>query len=143
MNKSDLIGTWKFESMVVRTESGKTVYPYGENLFGILIYTTSGHMSVLLMNPGRNKFGSNDPKAGTLEEIKQAYDNFDAYCGTYTIDEETRTITHHVQGAKFPNWVGTEQVRYFELEGNRLQIKATIKIEGENWYIVATLNRVV
>jgi len=139
----NLIGTWKFESMVVKTESGKTVYPYGENLFGVLIYTPSGHMSALLMNPGRNKFASDDPKAGTPEETKQAYDNFDAYCGTYTVDEEKGTVTHHVEGAKFPNWVGTDQIRYFKLKGNRLQIKAKIEIEGDNWYFDAVLNRVM
>jgi hypothetical protein len=127
--------------MVVKTESGKRIYPYGEKLFGMLIYTPGGYMSALLMNPDRNKFASNDPKGGTPEEIKQAYEKFDAYCGTYTVDENKGTVTHHVEGAKFPNWVGTYQVRYFELKGDRLQIKATIEIEGENWYIVAELRR--
>ena len=142
MKKSEIIGTWEFVSMVVRTESGKTVYPYGEKLYGILIYTPSGHMSALLMNPTRKRFASDDLKAGTIEEIKQAYDNFDAYCGTYTLDENRGIVTHHVEGAKFPNWVGTDQVRYLELKGNRLKIKATIKIEGEDWHIKAALVRV-
>ena len=141
MKKSEIIGTWKFESMVVRTESGKTIYPYGEKPFGMLVYTLSGHMSVLLMNPDRKKFASDDLKAGTPEEIKQAYEEFDAYCGTYTVDENKGTVTHHLEGAKFPNWVGTDQVRYFELEDDRLQIKATIEIEGENWFITAALRR--
>lgn len=127
--------------MVVKTESGKTVYPYGENLFGILIYTPNGYMSALLMNPDRKRFESDDLKAGTLDEIRQAYEKFDAYCGTYTVDENKGTVTHHVAGAKFPNWVGTDQVRHFELEGNRLQIKATIAIEGESWHFEAVLER--
>jgi hypothetical protein len=141
MRELGIVGTWKFESMVVRTESGKTIYPYGEKLFGMLIYTPGGHMSVLLMNPDRKKFASDDLKAGTPEEIKQAYEKFDAYCGTYTVDENKGTITHHLEGAKFPNWVGTDQVRYFELEDDRLQIKATIEIEGENWFFTAALRR--
>lgn len=141
MKKSEIIGTWKFESMVVKTEGGKTIYPYGEKLFGILIYTASGHMSALLMNPDRNKFASNDLKAGTTEEIQQAYEKFDAYCGTYTVNESKGTVTHHVEGAKFPNWVGTDQVRYFELKSDRLQIKATIEIKGEDWHITAILEK--
>jgi len=139
--RGELIGTWRFKSMVMRTERGKTVCPYGEKLFGILIYTPSGHMSALLMNPDRDKFASNDLKAGTTEEIKQAYENFDAYCGTYTVDENKGTVTHHVKGAKFPNWVGTDQVRYFELKNDKLQIKATLEIEGENWHGRAMLER--
>ena len=136
-----LIGTWKFKSMVFRTDTGKAVYPYGEHLFGILIYTPGGYMSALLMDPDRKKFVSNDLKIGTPEEIKQAYEKFDAYCGKYTIDEEKGTVTHHVEGAKFPNWVGTDQVRYFELKGDRLQIKATIKMAGEDWHGEVLLER--
>ena len=71
MTKSDIIGTWRFVEMVARTASGKTLYPYGEKLFGRLMYTPDGHMSALLMDPDRDKFASDDPLAGTQEEIKQ------------------------------------------------------------------------
>ena len=141
MSKSELIGAWKFNSMMLKSESGKTVYPYGENLFGILIYTPAGYMSALLMDPDRKKFASDDLKTGTNEEIKEAYEKFDAYCGTYSVDEEKSTVTHHVQGAKFPNWVGTNQVRHFELKGDKLYIKATLTVKGEDWTGEAILER--
>ena len=141
MSKSDLIGTWKFKSMVLKSCTGKTVYPYGKNVFGILIYTPGEYMSALLMDPERKKFASDDLRSGTAEEIKQAYEKFDAYCGTYTVDEEKGTVTHRVEGAKFPNWVGTDQARHFELKGNRLYIRATLKVEGENWQCLAALVR--
>ncbi len=141
MNKNELIGTWKFVSMVLRTESGKTLYPYGERLFGILIYTPGGYMSALLMDPDRKKFASDDLKNGTPEEIKQAYEKFDAYCGVYTLDRQKGTVTHHVEGAKFPNWVGTDQVRHFELIDDTLYIRATLKAKGEGWQGLAALVR--
>lgn len=141
MSKSELIGTWKFQSMMLKADTGKTVYPYGENLLGILIYTPEEYMSALLMDPDRKKFASDDLKNGTTDEIKQAYEKFDAYCGTYTIDEEKSTVTHHVEGAKFPNWVGTDQLRYFELKGDRLYIRATLKVKGEDWQGEAVLER--
>jgi hypothetical protein len=142
MSKNELIGTWKFKSMILKADSGKTVYPYGEDLFGMLIYTQNGYMSALLMDPDRKRFASDDLKTGTPDEIKQAYEKFDAYCGTYAIDEEKGTVTHHTGGAKFPNWVGTDQVRYFELKGNTLYIKATLKVKGENWQGEAVLERI-
>jgi hypothetical protein len=141
MSKSELTGTWKFLSMALKADTGKTVHPYGKHLFGILIYTSNGYMSALLMDPDRKKFASDDLKTGTADEIKQAYDKFDAYCGTYTIDEEKGTVTHHVEGAKFPNWAGTDQVRYFELKGDRLYIRATLKVKGDNWQGLASLVR--
>ncbi len=141
MKKEELIGTWKFESMKVQTSKGEVIYPYGEDLFGMLIYTASGHMSVLLMNPDRPKFASGDILGGTPEEIKAAYEGFDAYCGTYDVDEEKGTITHHVAGSKFPNWVGTEQVRSFELSDNRLLLTATLLVKGEQWNCEGILKR--
>ncbi|KPK73241.1 hypothetical protein AMJ87_02320 [candidate division WOR_3 bacterium SM23_60] len=125
--------------MIVHTSKGETIYPYGENLFGMLIYTPSGHMSVLLMHPDRKKFTSDDPLAGASEEIKEAYEGFDAYCGTYTFDKEKGAVTHHIEGSKFPNWVGSDQVRYFEFSDDRLLLKATLRIKGEDWHFEAVL----
>ena len=141
MDKEKLIGTWKFESMKVETEKGEIIYPYGENLFGMLIYTPDGYMSVLLMNPEREKFASDDPLGGSPEEIKAAYEGFDAYCGTYTVDDEKGTVTHHIKGSKFPNWVGTDQVRFFEFSSDRLFLKATLLIKGEQWDFEGVLKR--
>jgi hypothetical protein len=142
MDDRELISTWKFVSMVLKSDTGKNVYPYGKNLFGILIYTPNGYMSALLMDPDRKKFVSDDLKTGTQDEIKQAYEKFDAYCGTYTVDEGKSTITHHVEGAKFPNWVGTDQVRHFELKEDKLYIRATLKVKGRKWQGEAVLERV-
>lgn len=133
MDKEKLIGTWKFESMKVKTEKGEIVYPYGEKIFGMLIYTPSGYMSVLLMNPDRPKFASDDLMSGSSEEIESAYEGFDAYCGTYTVDIEKGTVTHHIEGSKFPNWVDTGQVRNFQFFGDKLLLKATLLIKGEEW----------
>lgn len=141
MDKEKLIGTWKFESMKVETEKGKIIYPYGENLFGMLIYTPDGYMSVLLMNPEREKFASDDPLGGSPEEIKAAYENFDAYCGTYTVDTENGTVTHHIEGSKFPNWVGTDQVRHFVFSDDKLLLKATLLIKGKQWHFEGLLKR--
>lgn len=142
MNKEEkFIGTWRFRSMIVHTSNGETIYPYGKNLFGMLMYTPSGYMSVLLMHPDRKKFASDDPFAGTSEEIKEAYEGFDAYCGAYTVDEEMGTVTHHIEGSKFPNWLGTDQVRHFGFSDDRLLLKATLCIKGEEWYVEAELRR--
>lgn len=143
MKKEKLIGTWKFESMKLGTEKGEVIYPYGEKLFGMLIYTQSGYMSVLLMNPDRKGFSSDDPLGGTPEEIKEAYKGFDAYCGTYTVDEEKGTVTHHVEGSKFPNWVGTKQVRYFKFSDDKLLLYATLKAKGLQCKVEAILKRLL
>ena len=129
--------------MKARSPRGEAIYPYGEHIYGRLIYTTEGLTSVLLMNPDRPKFASDDPLAGTPEEIEAAYRGFDAYCGSFTVDENRATVTHHIRASKFPNWIGTDQVRSFEIQDNRLKLKADIETRGEVWKFEADLERVL
>jgi hypothetical protein len=136
-----LVGTWRFTSMEASSPEGQIIYPYRENIFGRLVYTADGFMSVLLMNPNRPRFGSDDPMAGTTDEIEAAFRGFDAYCGTYTRDKEQATVTHHIQASKFPNWIGTDQVRSFELRDGRLILKADINMHGETWKFEAFLEK--
>ncbi|MBA7595618.1 hypothetical protein ES703_02582 [subsurface metagenome] len=141
MKNKELVGTWKFVSMKVQTSSGELIYPYGENLFGMIIYTSGGYMSVLLMRPDRPRFASGDLLGGTPEEIKAAYEGFDAYCGTYEVDSEKGTVTHHIEGGKFPNWVGTDQERNFKFSSSNLVLTATIPVKGEQWNFEGVLEQ--
>jgi hypothetical protein len=141
MSVERVVGVWDFTSMVVVTSSGEVVYPYGEDLYGRLIYTRGGHMSVLLMRSQRPRFTSNDPFAGTDSEKARAFDSFDAYCGTYEVDEDAGIINHRIEGSKFPNWLGTSQVRYFEFSDEQLIIKAVIAVGGEDWHFEGVLQR--
>ena len=44
----------------------------------------------------------------------------DGTWGEYEIDEAEKTISYVVRGSLFPNWVGGEQLRYFEFEDEQL-----------------------
>jgi hypothetical protein len=133
------VGTWKFISLTGENPEGDIILPYGEEMFGKLMYGSRGHMSVLLMKPGRPKFKTGDMLTGTPEEIKLAFEGFDAYCGTYKVDTDMRTVTHIIEGSRFPNWVGTEQVRYYEFSQDTLQLSAPITLGETEWKIVARL----
>ena len=119
----NVVGTWKLISAKAENPKGDVIYPYGEDPFGMLMYDINGYMSVLIMQPGRSKFGSGDMFAGTPEEIKEAFEGFDAYCGTYEVNVKKETVIHHIRGSQFPNWVGTDQLRYFKFSDNRLILK--------------------
>ena len=136
-----LLGAWKFLSLKAKTPKGEVIHPYGEDLYGMLIYTASGHMSALLMRRDRPKFASDDPFEGTPEEIQEAFEGFDAYCGTYEVDAEKGIIIHHVEGSRLPGWVGSDQVRHFRFSGNRLILTASFPVKGEMWDLEAVLER--
>ena len=137
---NSLVGTWKFISLYGKSSNGDKLHPYSENPFGRLMYDANRNMSFLIMSPDRPKFASGDILKGTPEEIKAAFEGFDAYCGTYTINLEKETVTHHLQGSRFPNWIGTNQVRFFKISGDTLRISALpIVAGGVQWDFKAIL----
>jgi hypothetical protein len=130
------MGTWRLVSLEARNSNGEVIYPYGRDAFGMLMYDLGGYMSVLLMHRDRPKFASDDLLRGTPEEIRTAFEGCDAYCGTYEVNEEKGIITHHVEGSRFPNWVDTDQIRYFEFSGNQLILNSPpLQLGGEQWTV--------
>ena len=103
------------------------------------MYDSNRNMSVFLMRPDRPKFAADDIYKGTPEEIKFTFENFDAYCGTYTIDKDNGTITHHIEGSRFPNWEGSDQTRYYTFSNDTLSLSAKIRAQGKDWELKAIL----
>ena len=54
--------------------------------------------------------------------MRQAFEGYLAYFGTYTGDDGAGVVVHHVEGATFPNLIGTDQRRTFALSGDRLTL---------------------
>ncbi|MDX1617014.1 MAG: lipocalin-like domain-containing protein [Candidatus Promineifilaceae bacterium] len=122
MDAEKLLGAWELRSLRAMSPEGEISYPWGENLSGMLIYLPDGVMTAVLMQSGRPNLGSGlgDRPA---EEMRAILQGFDAYCGTYSLDMEAGIVTHHVEAARAPEWVGSHQIRYFELEGDLLSIR--------------------
>jgi len=120
MTQNQFIGTWKLISAEVRSEDGQINYPYGTDAIGYIIYNPDGYMAVVIMNANRTKFGSQDIKSGTTEEKASAAETYVSYCGKYEIHEHT--VIHHLDVSLFPNWINTDQERFFKFEGNRLTL---------------------
>jgi steroid delta-isomerase-like uncharacterized protein len=140
-SENPFVGTWKFVSLVAESTDGDVFYPYGENIYGKLMYDDKGHMSFLAMRPNRPKFAAEDIYNGTAEEYKTAFLNFDAYCGTYKRDTAKKTITHFIEGCRYPNWEGTEQMRHYEFSEKGLTLSATMTFQNKKWQLKAVLIR--
>ncbi len=55
--------------------------------------------------------------SATTEEKAAAFDSYNAYYGTYTVDAKAGTITHHLEGSLIPGREGIYNVRWFEFRG--------------------------
>jgi len=125
-----LVGTWKLKSFHIQDSNGQTAYPFGKDAQGRLIYEPDGRMAVQLMNPSRPRFTSDDPLVTSEAEVRAAFGGYTAYYGTYSVNPDEQTIVHHIEAALLPNWVGTDQQRHFEFDGNYLTLKGSLLLGG-------------
>lgn len=127
------------------TSGGEVFYPFGEKPVGSVVSTAvradlagrtvSGRFSAQLMNPARGRFSGENP---TPEEAVNAYATYVAYYGDFVIDEKqveaemdaagrpvsaTGVQVNRVTASLNPNWVGGEQIRFFELTEERLTLR--------------------
>ena len=131
-----VVGTWRLKEWQTRTADGRVDYPLGPHPVGYLAYTPDGHLFVTIMRPHRPRFATDDLLGGAPEEKAQAASGFVAYSGRYEVRDGR--VLHHIEISSFPNWVGTSQERFVELEGDRLTITtAPLQIGG------TTTNRLV
>jgi hypothetical protein len=116
---NEFVGVWKLVSCEYRnTTTGEVSYPYGTNPVGRITYDPAGRMSALLMNPGRRAIGSPtrriDVRSASPGEMREILSGFNAYLGTFHVDEASHTVIHHVQAALIPSWVGSDQRRTYK-----------------------------
>jgi Domain of unknown function (DUF4440)/Lipocalin-like domain len=124
-----LIGSWKQVSDEETLPDGSVVRL---DEVGLLTYDASGHMSSQTMR--RSVYGAQVPS-----DAIYLNNGYDAYFGTYTIDETKHTITHHVEGSVARQLVGKDLVRSFQFEGGRLILKPTNG--DEHWTVDFETNR--
>lgn len=117
-----LLGNWRLVSFSAEDARGKAYYPMGEGLAGVLMYTADGRMAVQLMSADRPALASPAYGSGTQAEWAQAARSFFAYSGTFSVDEATPAVTHHVEIALNPYWVGRDQTRRIKLDGEKLEL---------------------
>ena len=100
--------------------------PHGDEPSGRIWYEPGGQMSAMLFPPGREPLPNNAP----AERYRETMRGVDAYYGTYTIDPEAGTVTHHVQGASNPAWIGDDCVRWCRFEDDKLRLSLNPDCRG-------------
>lgn len=81
----------------------------GEGASGVLDYAADGKVSVHIMARDGRYF---------------------AYYGDYLVDEATSTVTHRLELASEPSFVGASNLRHARLAGDRLVLSGSMRIDG-------------
>ena len=109
---SSIVGVWRVEQFCdIDRVSGRETAPYGPHPIGYFIYLPTGQLSIQVMD--------SSPHA---PDAKPAYFG---YFGTYTVDATTSTVVHHVQGGTITEYIGTDQMRKYQITGDTLSIGST------------------
>src|SRR3954447_15102080 len=109
--KEQIVGTWDFVVAEVTAPDGKKSFPFGETPKGILIFTPDGRFAQIHVASDVPKFASGNRLTGTAEEYAAINRRSLAVFGTYTVDEEKKTVTYKIMSSTFPNWEGEAQTR--------------------------------
>ena len=93
----------------------------GEDPLALLIYDRSGHFAAQFMRRDRST-GVPDGVSQALNNTR-AQDGYDAYFGTYTVDDEHGTVTQRLLGALSKEHVGAVLTRAMDVRGDTLVIR--------------------
>lgn len=114
------LGTWKLVSYVREDlPSGAKSDVMGTHPTGYINYGNDGRMMVMIVGSDRKKPAG---AAATPAEAEGLIKSMLAYAGTFTIDTGAKTVTHHIEISWDQSRVGTDQVRAYRLDGDRLTL---------------------
>lgn len=107
---NQVIGTWKLVSATI-DPGGQDIPAYGKNPNGLLVFTPDMHFSAVITDADTPRFASDARGEGTDDENRMAISRNIGFFGTYTVDENGEFSGNRVEGATFPNWVGSVRTR--------------------------------
>jgi Lipocalin-like domain len=126
-----IVGAWELQSRTVQRAAGEVVDDpvLSERPIGRLFYSDSGHVALQMMRQGRAQ-AITEPVAPADARNARVVLGYDAYFGTFTVDEAAGTVTHHVQGSLFPEDLGKDFVRRFRVDGDTFELSFTSSSPG-------------
>jgi hypothetical protein len=98
----------------ITAPDGAKSFPFGPTPRGILVFTRKGDFSQIHIASDVPKIASGDRLAATPEEYAGIMRGSIALFGTYTVDEDKKTLTFKIVSSTYPNWEGVSQTRLIE-----------------------------
>ena len=118
-DREQLIGVWKLLTFEVEfQDTGERKTPLGAHPSGYGIFTREGRTMAVLTAEGREV-----PK--TDADRATAFKDMIAYTGMYRVEGD-HWITR-VDTSWNESWVGTDQIRFFQLDGDTLSVTSNFR----------------
>lgn len=135
-----LLGAWKLISIDYASPQGPAPDDtFGAGPTGLIIYDRSGWMSVQIVMANRPKMERPESRTSGVVTPEQAqlsvaaFNSYYAYFGKWDFDEQTSTVTHHLQSSLLPWETGLDLHRQASLDGDRLTLLARYSRHGVDY----------
>ena len=118
-----LPGTWLLESRIDVTAAGER-HPdplLGEDPVALLVYDRTGHFTAQFMK--RDRSTPVAEATASAANNTRAQGGYDAYFGTYRVDDAEGTVTQKLLGSLSPGNVGMVLTRAMSVRGDTLVIR--------------------
>ena len=147
ISKKDLVGTWQLESWSVGySDREDFTSPFGDNPEGLLMYSDDDWMSASIGRSDRQTLpGDISFRKIPEEKLALAYLSYFHYAGRYRVVEDD--VIHYVTQSLNPNFVGTEQLRHAELDGQTLVLSGrdkaadgVVRLHSLVWHKLAAMD---
>ncbi|MCP5395272.1 MAG: lipocalin-like domain-containing protein [Sphingomonadaceae bacterium] len=109
------IGSWELVDFIRTSSAGETDRPLGAVPAGLISYTADGTVSVHLV--------ATDGRPGRLMP------EYSGYYGAFRVDTDRQVVIHDIEQASHEWLRGTQQVRQYAFDGDRLTLSAAIDEE--------------
>jgi hypothetical protein len=109
--KQQIVGTWDFVVAEIIGADGSKSFPFGETPKGVIIFTPEGRFAQIHAASDLPKIASGNRLTGTAEEYAAINRRSLSLFGSYTVDEEKKTVTFHITSSTYPNFAGEAQTR--------------------------------
>ncbi|RJE25563.1 3-hydroxyacyl-CoA dehydrogenase [Aspergillus sclerotialis] len=146
LRREELVGAWELAEYATSSlaDPARKVYPLGDHLKGIIIYTLTGHTSVHLQLSGDLPIDTNRVPEGLPRDLTNTGMRSLSYSGPFSVREEDgrSIVQHHLTYSSLPSWQGTTQRRlaHVEKQGNAeflvLGLEETTQFGGEEWRVM-------
>jgi len=133
-----IFGWWRLVSIYFEFEDNhQRVDLYGSTPAGFVVITPDRRMMGMLMSGDRASPASDSDKV-------KLFDSMMCYSGKVRMDDGTWSTT--VDASWHPDWIGTEQVRHYKIEGGVMSVTTAIithpKYPGRSGKAVVKWHRV-
>ena len=131
--KDQLVGAWSLVSNVEEYADGKTV-SWDQGAKGRLDLDAKGRFMLMINQVAPRKKVEGNPADFPVGKMV-------SYYGTYTVNEDSKTLTYKIDSASFPAWDGAEQTRLIStINGSDLLYKSMTPIPSAQGPFVTVIS---